>query len=159
MLPLVIKKFQTIVNMKNEVVRIQSDLENNPKYMDTFKDYIIKKQELNTAITNFYKSIEDLEATGVSVKSIDQGLLDFPSLMFNEEIWLCWKQGETESPSDRERPSRGLAGLFLDLRLVFLDIDKLGDNQQKGNHQNNERHNNSEYPFDSFHGSPPGIKS
>jgi len=96
MLPSVIKKFQNIVNMKNEVVKIQSDLENNPKYMTTFKDYIIKKQELNTAITNFYKSIEDLEATGVSIKSIDQGLLDFPSLMFNEEIWLCWKEGETE---------------------------------------------------------------
>ena len=96
MLPSVIKKFQNIVNMKNEVVKIQSDLENNPKYMSTFKDYIIKKQELNTAITSFYKSIEDLEATGVSIKSIDHGLLDFPSLMFNEEIWLCWKEGETE---------------------------------------------------------------
>ena len=96
MLPSVIKKFQNIINMKNEVVRIQSDLENNPKYMTTFKDYIIKKQELNSAITNFYKTIEELEATGVSIKSIEQGLLDFPSLMFNEEIWLCWKEGETE---------------------------------------------------------------
>ena len=96
LLPSVIQKFENIISAKNEVVRIQSDFETNPKYMANFKDYIIKKQELNSAITNFYKSIEDLEATGVSVKSIDQGLLDFPSLMFNEEIWLCWKQGETE---------------------------------------------------------------
>ena len=96
MLPSVIKKFNTVLDAKDQVVRIQSDIETNPKYMASFKDYIIKKQELNSAITNFYKSIEDLEATGVSVKSIDQGLLDFPSLMFNEEIWLCWKQGETE---------------------------------------------------------------
>ena len=95
-LPSVIKKFKDVVSMKNEVIRIQSDLETNPKYTTSLKDYIIKKQELNTAITNFYKSIEDLEATGVSIKSIDQGLLDFPSLMFNEEIWLCWKEGETE---------------------------------------------------------------
>jgi hypothetical protein len=94
-LPSVIQKFNTVVEKKNEVVRIQSDFETNPKYMANFKDYILKKQELNSAITSFYKSIEDLEATGVSVKSIDQGLLDFPSLMFNEEIWLCWKQGET----------------------------------------------------------------
>ena len=96
MLPSVIKKFDIVLDAKDQVVRIQSDFETNPKYMTSFKDYIIKKQELNSAITNFYKSIEDLEATGVSVKSIDQGLLDFPSLMFNEEIWLCWKQGETE---------------------------------------------------------------
>ena len=96
MLPSVIEKFNTVLDVKEQVVRIQTDFETNPKYMANFKDYIIKKQELNSAITKFYKSIEDLEATGVSVKSIDQGLLDFPSLMFNEEIWLCWKQGETE---------------------------------------------------------------
>ena len=96
MLPSIIEKFNAVLNAKVEVVKVQSDFENNPKYMASFKDYIIKKQELNSVITKFYKSIEDLEATGVSVKSIDQGLLDFPSLMFNEEIWLCWKQGETE---------------------------------------------------------------
>lgn len=96
MLPTIIKKFDGILFAKNEVVRIQSELETNPKYMANFKEYITKKQELNSAITNFYKSIEDLEATGVSIKSIDQGLLDFPSLMFKEEIWLCWKKGETE---------------------------------------------------------------
>ncbi len=96
MLPSVIEKFNAVLDAKEQVVRVQSDFENNPKYMASFKEYIIKKQELNSAITKFYKSIEDLEATGVSVKSIDQGLLDFPSLMFNEEIWLCWKHGETE---------------------------------------------------------------
>ncbi len=96
MLPGIIEKFNNIIAMKDQVVKIQTDFETNPKYMTNFKDSIIKKQELNSAITNFYKSIEDLEATGVSIKSIDQGLMDFPSLMFNEEIWLCWKQGETE---------------------------------------------------------------
>jgi hypothetical protein len=95
-LPAIIEKFKKIIFMKNEVIRIQLDLETNQKYMINFKDYIIRKQELNSAITNFYKSIEELEATGVAIKSIDQGLLDFPSLMFNEEIWLCWKEGETE---------------------------------------------------------------
>ncbi len=96
MLPSIIKKFDNTVKMKNEVNRIQTEFGTNPKYMTSFKDYSIKKQELNSAITNFYKSIEDLESTGVSIKSVDQGLLDFPSLMFNEEIWLCWKEGETE---------------------------------------------------------------
>ena len=95
-LPSVIKKFNNIVSLKNEVTRIQSEMETNPRYMSSFKDYMIKKQELNIAITNFYKAIEDLESTGVMVKSIEEGLLDFPSLRFNEEVWLCWKEGETE---------------------------------------------------------------
>jgi len=96
LLPSVIKKFRDIVSLKNEVVKIQSEMETNPRYMSSFKNYVLKKQELNTAITNFYKAIEDLESTGVMVKSIEEGLLDFPSLRFNEEVWLCWKEGETE---------------------------------------------------------------
>lgn len=95
-LPAVIEKFKNIMNIKSEVVRIQSELETDPKYMANFKDYLYKKQELNLAITNFYKSIEELESMGVMIKSIEQGLLDFPSLRFNEEMWLCWKEGETE---------------------------------------------------------------
>ena len=96
MLPSVIEKFKNLVNLKNELIRIQSELESNPKYMSSFKDYVLKKQELNLAISNFYKSIEELESGGVVIKSVDDGLLDFPSLRFNEEIWLCWKEGETE---------------------------------------------------------------
>ncbi|HMK33119.1 MAG TPA: DUF2203 domain-containing protein [Nitrosopumilaceae archaeon] len=95
-LPVVIQKFKNIVNMKNEVFKIQSEMENNPRYMSNFEDYVIKKQELNSAISDLYKSVEDLEKMGVMVKSIDEGLLDFPSKRFEEDVWLCWKEGEPE---------------------------------------------------------------
>ena len=58
--------------------------------------YILLKQQLNRAIIQFYGAIAELEQTGVMIKDIDQGLLDFPSKRFEEEIWLCWKEGETE---------------------------------------------------------------
>ena len=96
MLPSVIKKFKDLVNLKNEVIKIQTEMETNPKYMSSFKEYILKKQEFNATISNFYKAIEEIENMGVVMKSVEEGLLDFPSLRFNEEIWLCWKEGETE---------------------------------------------------------------
>ena len=95
-LPVVIQKFKNIESMKNEVFKIQSEMESNPRYMSNFEDYVIKKQELNSAISNLYKSIEELEKMGIMVKSIDEGLLDFPSKRFEEDVWLCWKEGETE---------------------------------------------------------------
>ena len=95
-LPTVIKKFKNIVSLKDEVGKIQSEMETNPKYMSNFKDYVVKKQELNIVISNFYKAIEDLENMGIMIKSLEEGLLDFPCLRFDEEIWLCWKEGETE---------------------------------------------------------------
>jgi hypothetical protein len=33
---------------------------------------------------------------GIMIKSVDDGLLDFPCMRFDEEVWLCWKLGETE---------------------------------------------------------------
>ena len=40
--------------------------------------------------------IQDLEDMGVMVKSVDEGLLDFPSIRNDKEIWLCWKFGENK---------------------------------------------------------------
>jgi len=51
-------------------------------------------KKLNSILTKFYQAIEDLEKTGFVIKGIDEGLLDFPSKRFDDEIWLCWKQGE-----------------------------------------------------------------
>ena len=32
--------------------------------------------------------------TGCIIKDLDVGLLDFPSVIDNEEVYLCWKLGE-----------------------------------------------------------------
>ena len=95
-LPTMIRKFKELVSLKNEAIKIQSEMETDSKYMTSLKDYILKKQEFNATVSRFYKAIEEIESTGVTIKSIEEGLLDFPSLRFSEEIWLCWKEGETE---------------------------------------------------------------
>jgi hypothetical protein len=88
--------FENIVMQKNHVVGLQEQLQAIIDSGNPFEGFIKKKQELNSAVTNLYKAIEHLEATGVVIKSVDEGLLDFPSRRFNEEVWLCWKVGENE---------------------------------------------------------------
>ncbi|GFN39735.1 MAG: DUF2203 domain-containing protein [Thaumarchaeota archaeon] len=95
-LPNTIKKFQEIVDMKKTIEKIQSEMEMSLHPSSDFKDYVLQKQKLNSAVSKLYKVIEELENTGVIIKSVDDGLLDFPSRRFNEDIWLCWKEGETE---------------------------------------------------------------
>jgi len=95
-LPLVIKKYKYVLEQKNEIMRIEKQLQAQLSTTNTFEDYVALKQKLNKQITKFYQAIEDLENTGVVVKSIDEGLLDFPSKRFDDEVWLCWKDGETE---------------------------------------------------------------
>ena len=95
-LPDVIKKYEFALAKKKDVSKLEQELQMLMSTSNKFEDYIKMKQQINSAITQFYNAIEILENTGVVVKSIDQGLLDFPSLRFNEEVWLCWKYGETE---------------------------------------------------------------
>lgn len=95
-LPEVIKRFEYSLAMKNEITRLEQQMQLSIETTNSFEEYVSLKQKLNSAITKFYQSLEDLEKTGVVVKSIDQGLLDFPSKRFDEEVWLCWKYGEKE---------------------------------------------------------------
>ena len=39
---------------------------------------------------------ERIDAAGAQIKSLEEGLLDFPSERAGEEILLCWKLGEDE---------------------------------------------------------------
>ena len=39
-------------------------------------------------------SLEKIQATGCVVKDLEVGLLDFPAIMDNQEVYLCWRLGE-----------------------------------------------------------------
>jgi len=104
-LPLVIKKFNYAKKAKAEVMKMEQQLTSEITSTTSLEEYTINKRKLNSSITKFYQSIEDLENTGVSLKGLDEGLLDFPAKRFDEEIWLCWKEGETEIKFWHEKDS------------------------------------------------------
>ena len=104
-LPGVIEKFNYLKKQKNEIIKAEQELQIIMSSSDSFEKYITHKQKLNSAMTKFYQLIEELEATGVSLKGLDQGLLDFPSKRFDEDVWLCWKDGETEIKFWHEKDS------------------------------------------------------
>lgn len=104
-LPDVIKKFENALAKTNEIKKIEKQIQMSISSTNSFEEYVPLKQTLNSTITKFYESVEILENTGVLVKSIEQGLLDFPSKRFDEEVWLCWKYGETEIKFWHEKDS------------------------------------------------------
>lgn len=93
-LPEVIKKFEMVLAKKSNVSRTQAEVEASS--MGSLEQYVTAKRRFNAAAIEYYQAIETLEKTGAVIKSIDQGLLDFPSKRFNEDVWLCWKYGETK---------------------------------------------------------------
>jgi len=49
------------------------------------------------------RALETIHATGCLVKDLEMGLLDFPAILNDEEVLLCWRLGE-----DRIRYYHGL---------------------------------------------------
>ena len=95
-LPEIMRRFNTILTQKNNVVALQEELQKTVESGSSLERFIKKKQQLNGAVSYLYKAIEQLEDMGIMIKSVDEGLIDFPSLRFDEEVWLCWKHGEKQ---------------------------------------------------------------
>ena len=96
-LPEVKRLFEDIIMQKNHVVALQEEIQTIIDSGSPFEGFI-KKNKNSTLLSPICprQQIEHLEATGVIIKSVDEGLLDFPSRRFDEEVWLCWKVGENK---------------------------------------------------------------
>ena len=63
----------------------------------TFVDIVSlkgRKDEREKAIQRAKDAVAEIDAAGVQVKDLDIGLLDFPCVVGEEVILLCWKLGE-----------------------------------------------------------------
>jgi hypothetical protein len=67
------------------------------------------RADLNKVVAKVKDALDRIHATGCLVKDLDTGLVDFPSVIRNEEVYLCWRIGE-----DRirfyHRQNEGFAG-------------------------------------------------
>jgi hypothetical protein len=53
-----------------------------------------KRMEHQSLAEVMKTNLEKILSTGCLIKDLDVGLLDFPSVIGNEEVYLCWKLGE-----------------------------------------------------------------
>jgi hypothetical protein len=64
-----------------------------------------RRAERDKATKEAQDTLAEIDAVGVQIKDLDNGLLDFPSVLDGKSILLCWKLGEKEiaywhSPED-----------------------------------------------------------
>jgi hypothetical protein len=69
-----------------------------------------RKSEREKAIQNIKDAISEIHATGVQVKDLDVGLLDFPHSVDGETVLLCWKLGEPLNVQHWHGLEEGFAG-------------------------------------------------
>ena len=53
-----------------------------------------RRAERDKAVQEANDILKEIDSIGVQVKDLEQGLLDFPSMLDGKAILLCWKLGE-----------------------------------------------------------------
>jgi hypothetical protein len=61
------------------------------------------------AFVELQRALAELQGMDVVLRDLDRGLVDFPSLRDEEEVYLCWEEGEDEIGFWHE-PEAGFGG-------------------------------------------------
>jgi len=58
------------------------------------KELSQREKELNSLNEAIQRRLEQINQKGIIVRDIDRGLVDFPALREDREVYLCWLLGE-----------------------------------------------------------------
>ena len=60
------------------------------------QEHVSQLRTSKDAIVQLLKTrLEEIQEAGCLIKDLDIGLLDFPTLYHGEEVYLCWRLGES----------------------------------------------------------------
>lgn len=82
------------------------DLAAGNPYDEELKDVQRRLDEQGQKVQEY---VDELQQLGVEVKSLTEGLVDFPARIDGREVYLCWKLGEPEISYWHDRDA-GFAG-------------------------------------------------
>jgi hypothetical protein len=53
-------------------------------------------KQVGVAFLEVRRLLETIEQSGIVLRDIDRGLVDFPAVLDGREVYLCWELGEDE---------------------------------------------------------------
>src|SRR5215467_15985704 len=116
LLPILESLLKTAINSKQLIEEVDSELQDlghriflNGGTLVKVVEVARRKSEREKAVQRAKDAVAEIHATGVQVKDLDIGLLDFPCKVEGEIILLCWKLGE-DKIAHWHSPEEGFAG-------------------------------------------------
>jgi len=116
LLPILESLLKTAITSKQLIEQVDSELQElghriflNGGTLVNVLEVARRKSEREKAVQRAKDAVAEIHATGVQVKDLDIGLLDFPCKVEGEIVLLCWKLGE-EKIAHWHSPEEGFAG-------------------------------------------------
>ena len=68
---------------------------NRPDGAPLVDDLRLTRLRMQGLIDQMAAGVARIDALGLTLRDIENGLVDFPALVSGRQVWLCWKYGET----------------------------------------------------------------
>ncbi|HVO95542.1 MAG TPA: DUF2203 domain-containing protein [Terriglobales bacterium] len=106
--PLIERVLESIRRLKStseRVIRTEQIDPDAPNLMDRLK----QDDEITRLVEHLKDCVEEINGHGCICKGVEQGLIDFPCLLGDKVVFLCWQIGEV-SVNHWHRIEDGFAG-------------------------------------------------
>ena len=101
LLPILEALLRTAIDSKQKVEKVDTELTElsqrivfNGGVLVDFERVAGLKSTKDASAEDLKEALMQIEASGCLIKDLDIGLIDFPCLVDDREIYLCWKLGE-----------------------------------------------------------------
>ncbi len=102
LLPRVEQLLQTLIEHKREYETAEAELNRINQRIALTGGMTIDRQEIqhirsrrDASARSLKEAVDTIQEIGCELKDIEIGLIDFPALYRGQEVYLCWKLGES----------------------------------------------------------------
>ena len=94
-------QLQDIASFGKNIERLRLDLDNilrkgsSNGHGDTDQDVVDNRKETDAAVDRLRNLVQEINDSGIILKGLERGLVDFPTLWEGHEVYLCWLFGES----------------------------------------------------------------
>jgi len=95
---------ETLAGQRAELVRIRDEvLARHPEAAEAeaagetvvaADDIRLARLRMQGLVDQMAAGVARIEAQSITLRDINEGLVDFPALVNGRQVWLCWKRGE-----------------------------------------------------------------
>ena len=103
LLPQVESSVREAIFLKNEHEQAQEELRASTQRVMMLggvvldrRTFLDQRARQEASALRLKEVLEHIHEFGCLVKDLDTGLIDFPTLFHGQEVYLCWKLGETQ---------------------------------------------------------------
>jgi hypothetical protein len=125
--PLIEKVWEHIQRLKSKSASVVREEQLDPAATN-FMERLRKHHDIAQLVAEVKDWVEEIHSYGCICKGVEQGLIDFPCVLGEEVVFLCWQLGEP-TVGHWHRIEDGFAG-----RRPLLDGEKAGSGEKTSYH-------------------------